>query len=116
MAKTYDIIYDMVKQIPAGKVATYGQIARLLQRPRWARQVGYALAALKPDNHVPWHRVVNARGEISRRSQNDHHEYQRVLLEDEGVAFDAHGRIDLGRYQWQRSLHRGPLDQADQVE
>ena len=110
MAKTYDIIYAMIKQIPRGQVATYGQIARLVNQPRWARQVGYALAALDADNDVPWHRVVNARGEISRRASGDHDEYQRLLLKDEGVAFDVHGRINLSRYQWHRTVYKGPLD------
>jgi len=110
MTKTYDMIYAMVSRIPAGRVATYGQIARLIGRPRGARQVGYALAALDNNTRVPWHRVINAKGEISPRSGNEHDDYQRVLLEDEGIEFDAHGRIDLSRYLWQRPVQKGPLD------
>lgn len=110
MVKSYDIIYAMVSQIPPGRVATYGQIARLIGRPRWARQVGYALAALDSGTTVPWHRVINARGEISLRSEGGRHEYQRVLLEDEGIVFDQYGRIDLSRYLWRQPTQRGPLD------
>ena len=90
----------MVDRIPPGQVATYGQIARLLGQPRGARQVGYALAALSPDSPVPWHRVVNAQGRISPRGLDGAHDLQRLLLEDEGVAFDNQGRIDLSRFGW----------------
>jgi len=110
MTKTYDMIYAMVSRIPAGRVATYGQIARLVGRPRGARQVGYALAALDNNTRVPWHRVINAKGEISLRAGNEHHQYQRILLEDEGIEFDAHGRTDLARYQWRKTIPKGPMD------
>lgn len=97
-------IYQLVKMIPCGKVATYGQVARLVGRPRHVRQVGYALSALgNQQSHeleVPWHRVVNARGEISARAHPDYENYQRVLLEDEGVEFGLKGRIRLACYQW----------------
>lgn len=98
---TYEAVYAVVCRIPASKVATYGQIARLIDRPRAARQVGYALAALPEDRDVPWHRVVNARGAISRRTRWDGADYQRLLLEDEGVEFDTDDCIDLTRFQWQ---------------
>jgi methylated-DNA-protein-cysteine methyltransferase related protein len=97
---SYREIYAVVARIPRGRVATYGQIARLAGLPRSARFVGYALSALT-DKAVPWHRVVNARGEVSQRSDGDEGaEMQRLRLEGEGVAFDAHGRIDLRRYLW----------------
>lgn len=90
----------MVREIPEGRVATYGQIARLIARPRYSRHVGYALAAL-PENHdVPWHRVVNARGEISSRAKAGYEDYQRILLEEEGVEFSLNGRIILSAFQW----------------
>lgn len=92
----------MICDIPEGCVATYGQIARLLKRPHGARQVGYALAALKDDNEVPWYRVVNARGEISSRTKTGYEDYQRILLEDEGVVFNREGQIDLARFLWAR--------------
>jgi methylated-DNA-protein-cysteine methyltransferase-like protein len=101
---TYEEIYRIVRRIPRGRVATYGLIARLAGIPRHARRVGYALAALREDG-VPWHRVVNAQGEISLRSTTGYGE-QRGLLEAEGVKFDGDGSIDLARYQW-RPL-RGP--------
>lgn len=94
-------IYQVVRRIPAGRVATYGQVAELAGLPRHARQVGYALHALPEDSGVPWQRVVNARGEVSARSLPGFEQVQRQLLEDEGVAFDARGRLDLPRYRWQ---------------
>ena len=101
MAKvTYRQIYAQVKRIPRGRVATYGQIARLAGLAGHARQVGYALAALPDDVTVPWHRVVNAKGEISLRGESHGEIRQRQLLERERVGFDANGRIPLGRFQW----------------
>jgi len=100
MTSTYDEIYTMVCRIPEGRVATYGQIARLINHPRGARQVGYALAALGDERQVPWHRVVNAQGGISRRAKGGAEEYQRILLESENIAFDDNGRIDLAKYLW----------------
>jgi len=99
MATTYDRIYSIVRLIPRGRVATYGQIAGLLGSPHWARQVGYALAALR-DNQVPWHRVVNAKGRISPRSEPGYEHIQRAMLEAEGITFDARGFIPLARFQW----------------
>lgn len=98
---SYEAIYSAVARIPPGKVATYGQLAELIGRPRAAREVGYALAATPDDLEIPWHRVVNARGEISRRAQPGGEELQRTLLEDEGVAFDGSGQISLAQFQWQ---------------
>ncbi len=98
-AGAYGAIYAVVRLIPEGRVATYGQVARLAGRPRGARQVGYALAALD-DPDVPWHRVVNAAGGISPRRRPGADEFQRILLEDEGVAFDADGRIALTHFGW----------------
>jgi methylated-DNA-protein-cysteine methyltransferase related protein len=96
----YSQLYAVVARIPEGKVATYGQVALLAGLPGRARLVGYALSALT-DRSVPWHRVVNARGEISERSDGgDGETVQRLRLEREGVRFDAHGRIDLRRYGW----------------
>ena len=104
VAITYAEIYAVVRRIPEGRVATYGQIARLINRPRGARQIGYALAALSDDRQVPWHRVVNAQGGISQRKAHDGcEEYQRILLEGEGIAFDENGRINLSQYLWRDS-------------
>lgn len=97
---TYARIYAVVKRIPRGRVATYGQVATLAGLDGHARQVGYALHALPDRIDVPWHRVINARGEISPRSAGDSHELQRMLLEAEGVEFDLAGRVAPGRYRW----------------
>lgn len=96
----YQDIYRLVRKIPAGKVATYGQIARILGRPNHARQVGYALFQVAPNDDIPWHRVVNSQGKISAspaRMGND--ELQKVLLLSEAVEFKG-DRINLKRYQW----------------
>lgn len=82
-------------------MATYGQIAALAGISGQARQVGYALAALPAGTAVPWHRVINARGEVSRRAVPGSELRQRQLLEREGVRFDARGRVPLDRFRWQ---------------
>ncbi|MBA2458582.1 MAG: MGMT family protein [Gemmatimonadales bacterium] len=93
-------IYAVVRRIPPGRVATYGQIAELAGLPGHARQVGYALNALPAGTTVPWHRVLNARGEVSLRSEPGAELSQRMLLEREGVGFDARGRVALKRVAW----------------
>ena len=98
----YARIWSWVKKIPRGRVATYGQIAALAGLDGHARQVGYALHNLPGSSNVPWHRVINSRGEISPRSQGDSHELQRLLLEAEGVEFSLDGRVDLRRFRWSR--------------
>ncbi len=97
---TWDRIYAAVRRIPRGRVATYGQIARLAGMPGHARQVGYALHALPEGSSVPWHRVVNAEGSVSPGSAGDWTIEQLRRLEDEGVEFDAQGRLSLSRYRW----------------
>ena len=89
----WETFYKQIRKIPRGRVASYGQIAELAGLEGHARQVGYALHALPANSRVPWHRVVNAKGEISPRSAGDSHELQRMLLEEEGVEFDGKGRI-----------------------
>ena len=98
----WETIYRAVRKIPRGRVASYGQIAELAGFDGHARQVGYALHALPTNSRVPWHRVVNARGEISPRSAGDSHELQKMLLEAEGVEFSLDGRVELKRYRWKR--------------
>jgi len=97
----YERIYAMVRRIPTGKVTTYGRIAELVGRCT-ARMVGYAMAALKngraPD--VPWQRVINAKGKISIHGDGIGNAMQRAILEDEGVAFDANGRLNFTRFGW----------------
>jgi methylated-DNA-protein-cysteine methyltransferase-like protein len=95
-----DRIYAAVMAIPPGRVATYGQVAEEAGLPRRARLVGPALKNLAEDSGVPWHRVVNARGEVSERPRPHAVFEQRVLLEDEGVEFRSNGRIDLDKFGW----------------
>ena len=98
---TYERFYDVVRRIPAGRVTTYGAVAAEAGLPGRARQVGYAMAAVREVDHVPWHRVVNASGAISPRSTGSAGErIQRALLEAEGVSFDTSGRIDLDVFGW----------------
>lgn len=91
----------MIRRIPEGRVATYGQVAALAGLPGHARQVGYALAALPEGTDIPWQRVINARGEVSLRAETAWEGYQRHLLKEEGVVFDARGRVDLRRFRFE---------------
>ena len=93
----YDLIYDIVAQVPSGKVATYGNIAYIVGRGVDARNVGYALNAIPKDTTqaVPWQRIINSQGGISTVGVG-----QQQLLEAEGVVFDERGRVDLAVYRW----------------
>lgn len=105
----YRRIYAVVKKIPRGRVATYGQIAALAGMPRHARQAGYALAATPENMKIPWHRVINAQGRISLRLRHwdsGSDDLQRILLEAEGVAFDSGGKVNLDKFQWKPRLAR----------
>ncbi len=93
-----DLIYAIVRQIPAGKVVSYGQIARMLPHCT-ARMVGFAMASCPAD--VPWQRVINSQGKISPRGVGYGAEIQRQYLAAEGVLFDAQGRIDFDQFGWQ---------------
>ncbi|HEY4648172.1 MAG TPA: MGMT family protein [Gemmatimonadales bacterium] len=97
---SYQEIYKQVRRIPAGRVATYGQIASLAGLEGHARQVGYALHALPEESTVPWHRVVNAQGSISRRALPGAELTQEQLLAREGVRLNARGRVPLSRVRW----------------
>ncbi|HEY6930764.1 MAG TPA: methylated-DNA--[protein]-cysteine S-methyltransferase [Thermoanaerobaculia bacterium] len=99
---THGRIYSVISRIPRGRVATYGQIARLAGMPGQARLVGYALSALPDCLPVPWHRVVNARGEVSARSGGGGgmEVVQRLLLKRECVRFGPRNRIRLEIYRW----------------
>jgi methylated-DNA-protein-cysteine methyltransferase-like protein len=105
--KTHLRILSVVRRVPYGRVATYGMVAELAGFPRQPRLAGYALR--HADDSVPWHRIVNARGEISPRAQSDSVHLQRKLLEMEGITFNEAGRIDLKRYRWRpRSRRTAP--------
>ena len=105
-SSTHTRIYAAVRRIPRGRVATYGQIATLAGLPRQPRLVGYALHALPSSTTLPWHRVINARGMVSVRAGGAPSLTQRLLLEREGIHFDARGRVSLERFGW-KSTTRG---------
>ena len=96
MKTTFELIYDVVRKIPRGCVATYGQIATLAGNPRWSRVVGYALHVNPEPGVIPCHRVVNAAGRTA-----PHFFEQCALLEDEGVEFKENGTVDMKKYKWE---------------
>jgi len=99
--KAVEAICAVIRRIPVGWVATYGQIAAMAGLPRRARLVGRILQHLDPTTKVPWHRVVNAKGEVSYSlSRNGGDILQRRLLEKEGLSFDDNNRLDLERCRW----------------
>lgn len=101
----YQKIYLVVRQIPFGKVATYGQVADLAGFYGKARLVGYALYQVEPTSDIPWQRVINVKGEVSYSIARDGADYvQRNLLEQEGILFNSQGKIDLQQYRWQVPL------------
>lgn len=95
---TFEKIYEVVKSIPKGKVATYGQVALLAGNPRWARVVGYALHVNPEPGIIPCHRVVNREGKVAPGFAFGGEGVQRQLLESEGIVFESDGRIDLKKY------------------
>ncbi len=97
--RLYERIYATVRQIPVGRVATYGQIAHLVGGCS-AQMIGFALAALPDGSDVPWQRVVNREGKISVRGIGFGGMVQRTLLEEEGVVFRLDGTIDLKEFGW----------------
>ena len=106
----YPKIYDVVKLIPYGKVATYGQVADLAGLIGKPRVVGYALFRVTKDTDIPWHRVINAKGEVSRSSLRDgNDDLQQLLLKEEGIVFNK-GKVDLNQYRWKPNFTL--IDQA----
>lgn len=99
----FERVYRVVRQIPPGKVASYGQIAALLGHPQAARTVGWALNALTraQADEVPWQRVINSAGRISLSRADLSADIQRSLLEGEGVEFDEREHVDLRRFGWE---------------
>lgn len=98
----FDAVYELVREIPRGRVATYGQIGGLLERSGGARTVGWAMRALPRGGNVPWQRVINSQGHISLTGRSA--ALQKALLESEGVVFDETGRVDLRKFGWEPNL------------
>ena len=96
----FELIYEQVKRIPRGKVATYGQIAMLAGNPRWARVVGYALHANPDPETIPCYRVVNRMGELSEAFAFGGRNAQVELLQADGIELDEDGRVNLDKYMW----------------
>jgi methylated-DNA-protein-cysteine methyltransferase related protein len=95
----YESIYHLVRQVPSGRVVTYGQVARIVGGCS-ARMVGFAMAALTEEKHVPWQRVINAKGRVSPHGFGYGSALQRQLLEEEGIVFRPDGSLDLAIYGW----------------
>jgi methylated-DNA-protein-cysteine methyltransferase-like protein len=96
----YSAIYQIISKIPAGRVATYGQIAAIAGLSGQARLVGYALHSSSASLELPWHRVVNYRGQLSRLPDPDSSLQQMELLVSEGIIFNSAGKIDLEKFGW----------------
>jgi len=105
-----DQVYAVVQRIPPGRVATYGQIARIQGRPRGAREVGWALRDLPAGRDVPWQRVINAQGRVSFPPGSQGAAEQQEMLEAEGIVFRPDGSIELEVNGWEG------LDLGDQYE
>lgn len=93
------IVYSIVREIPAGKVVTYGRIAALAGKPQWSRKVGRVMSHVPDSLKLPCHRVVNSQGRLAPGWQE-----QRALLEEEGVTFRSNGYVDLKKYAWEEVL------------
>lgn len=97
---TFNKIYEVVKRIPKGRVASYGTVAAMAGNPRWARVVGYALHVNPEPGKIPCHRVVTKKGEVSKAFAFGGENMQRTLLSEEGVEFLEDGRVDMKKYGW----------------
>lgn len=98
---TFERIYAVVRRIPKGRVASYGQVAAMAGNPRWARVVGYALHVNPEPNDIPCYRVVTKDGGLSEAFAFGGINQQRLLLERDGVEFDANGKVLMEKYRWQ---------------
>lgn len=103
---TFDKIYSVVKQIPKGKVASYGTVAAMAGNPRWSRVVGYALHVNPEPGTIPCHRVVTRNGEVSKAFAFGGENMQKLLLGEEGIEFLEDGRIDMKKYAWHGSIEQ----------
>ena len=100
MTSTFELIYDVVKQIPKGKVASYGQVAALAGNPRWARFVGYALHVNPDPSGIPCYRVVTKDGRVSDAFAFGGGNEQIALLKSDGIEFIDETHVDMARFQW----------------
>ncbi len=99
--RPFERVWKLVRAIPRGRVATYGQLSTMIAHRLTPIGIGWAIRALPLKSPVPWHRVVNAKGEVSpRRDGSEHDRLQRLMLEKERVRFDRSGRIPLAQYRW----------------
>jgi methylated-DNA-protein-cysteine methyltransferase-like protein len=109
LSETYERIYAVVRQIPRGKVATYGQVASVAGFPKQPRLAGYALHSMPSDKKFPWHRVINAQGRISLPPNSAAYREQKKRLEAEGVTF-IRGKVNLAFYRWRTRSEAPVLD------
>ena len=112
----YTRIYRVVKCIPKGRVATYGQVTSLAGMAGHARQVGYALHSLPEGTEIPWHRVINAKGMISSRSEPASEEKQRLLLEAEGICLNEEKKLQFNRSRWHPGAKKTGLKNPMAIE
>lgn len=98
-SRLYERIYAVVRQVPAGRVTTYGQVSKMVPGTT-ARMVGYAMAATPQGSDIPWQRVINSQGKISPHGFGFGSSMQRELLNQEGIPFDSNDRIDLSLFGW----------------
>ena len=112
---TFERIYEIVKQIPGGKVATYGQIASLAGNPRLARVVGYALHVNPEPDEIPCFRVVNRNGCTSKAFACGGEDHQRMMLELDGVIFTDDGRVDLDKCLWDGNVNTVKIEKSSDI-
>lgn len=100
MKTVFEQVYDVIKQIPKGKVTTYGTVAKLIGNPRFSQVVGFALHSNPDPKNIPCHRVVNRLGEVSKAFAFGGENEQVRLLQEEGIVFSEDGTVDLKKYSW----------------
>ena len=110
MKSFFEQVYDIVEKIPAGYVLTYGDIAKMLGKPRMARFVGFAMSAVCETDNRPWHRVTFSDG---RLWDGEWEKVQRKLLKNEGVTFTKDGKINLKKHRWHADNMMAPTDLRD---
>lgn len=115
MDNFFERVYKIVRTIPRGRVATYGQIARLAGKPHAARMVGWAMSSSSPKQPVPWHRVVGAGGRVVIAKAIQYSQIQKNLLQREGIKFRGECII-MSQFQWRRGLSPRELKRLDRLK